>query len=125
MDKNNNLMPNVDMMRDGITRMQKMINETQTFLSEEEIEGSSGDGTVVVIMTAIGYFLDIRFDRRALEDGLGKFKERIKEAFADAFNKIKRTTEGQTMKLLKGMNVPQEFMADFAKDLSGLLESEE
>lgn len=104
-------------IKQSIADMQKQMQSTFTDLSKKEIFGESSDKTVKITMTATYTFVGIDFDERALKGGVKEFKYRIHEAWKDVTEKIQQMTQAETMRLLQGMNIPE--------DIRSLTDSEE
>ena len=99
----------LNQIKGSISGMQDNMKDTYEKLSGEEVIGKSNEKPeplVKVIVKANYEFVDLRFDKEALQGGVNEFKHRIKIAWADAIKQVQEITQARTMELLKGMNIP-------------------
>ena len=100
----------ISQIKNSISGMQDEMKNTYQKLSSEDVVGSSSetpDPFVKIIMKANYEFVDILFDKNALQGGVTEFRFRIKTAFNDAIGQVQKITQARTMELLQGMNIPQ------------------
>jgi DNA-binding protein YbaB len=100
-------------IRNSIVAMQQQMQTTYAKLGELLINGKSNDGLVEIIMTATYQFKDIKINAGAFGDAAGKFslkefENRLRQAWEDLSKKIQKTTQQETLELLKGMNIPED-----------------
>lgn len=98
----------LDEIKSSIANMQNQMQNTYANLADIKITGESHDKTVKIVMSATYDFEEIDFDERALQGGLKEFKFRIREAWKNVMDTAKETTQGKTMELLKGMDIPED-----------------
>jgi len=99
----------INQIKNSISGMQDQMKNTYQQLSSEDVVGKSGEtpeAFVQIVLKANYEFVDILFDKNALQGGVGEFKFRIKTAFNDAIQQVQKITQEKTMQLLQGMNVP-------------------
>jgi DNA-binding protein YbaB len=99
----------VDQIKNSISGMQDQMKDTYQQLSSEDVVGKSNETPnplVKVVLKANYEFVDLSFDKNALEGGVQEFKFRIKTAFNDAIAQVQKITQEKTMQLLQGMNIP-------------------
>jgi DNA-binding protein YbaB len=100
----------IDQIKNSISGMQDQMKQTYQQLSSEDVIGKSSETPtpyVEVVLKANYEFVDLAFDKNALQGGVTEFKHRIKTAFNDAIGQVQKITQERTMQLLQGMNVPQ------------------
>jgi DNA-binding protein YbaB len=99
----------LDQIKNSISGMQDDMKTTYDKLSGEQVVGQSSEKPepyVKVIVKANYEFVDLLFDKNALQGGVSEFKHRIKTAWSDALGQVQKITQERTMELLKGMNIP-------------------
>ena len=99
----------IDQIKNGIAGMQDQMKNTYQQLSSSDVVGRSNEKPspyVQIILKANYEFVDIQFEKNALDGGVGEFKFRIKTAFNDAIKQVQKITQEKTMQLLQGMNIP-------------------
>ena len=109
----------IDQIKNSIAGMQDQMKNTYQQLSSSDVVGKSAETPspfVQIILKANYEFVDIQFEKNALEGGVGEFKFRIKTAFNDAIKQIKKITQEKTMQLLQGMNMPPHLQQSLGKN---------
>lgn len=99
----------LNQIKNSISGMQDDMKSTYDKLSGEEVIGTSNetpDPFVKVVVKANYEFVDLLFDKQALQGGVSEFKFRIKTAWSDALSQVQKITQARTMELLQGMNIP-------------------
>src|SRR3989338_9313822 len=95
-------------IKNSIMDMQTQMQSTYQNLANVKVFGESIDKTVRITMTATYTFVDIEFNDKALQGGVGAFKTRIRESWEDVVKKIQEATQAKTMELLQQMQIPEE-----------------
>ena len=109
----------IDQLKNSIAGMQDQMKNTYEQLSSSDVTGQSAEKPtpyVKIILKANYEFVDIQFEKNALEGGVGEFKFRIKTAFNDAIKQIQKITQEKTMQLLQGMNMPPHLQQSLGKN---------
>jgi DNA-binding protein YbaB len=102
-------------LQEGVAEVQGKMQDIHGELDQTLLVGRSNDETVTVTMSATYAFKNIEIKEDALKGGLKKFEERLREAFENVTDDIRRRTQEQTMKLFENMPIPDGFDFDPAK----------
>ena len=98
---------NIQKMMKQAQEMQHKIATAQAKLEEEENEGSSGGGMVVVRMNGKGLLKKVTVDAKLMDPSEKEMLEDlIVAAHNDAKNKIDATANEQMSKIAGGLNLP-------------------
>lgn len=98
---------NIQKMMKQAQEMQNKIAEMQAKLEEEETEGSSGGGMVLVIVNGKGTAKKVTLDKSLLvPDDKEMLEDLIVAAFNDAKNKVEATVSDKMAKLTSGLGLP-------------------
>lgn len=87
-------------------KMQRQIAETQTALSQRELEVSSGGGAVVIKVNGHGEFLSLKLNPELLKEEPSFVEETILGAVKEAQTKAKALSEAEMRKATAGMSLP-------------------
>jgi DNA-binding YbaB/EbfC family protein len=98
---------NIQKMMKQAQEMQQKIADMQAKLEEEESEGSSGGGMVVVRLNGKGIMKKIAIDAKIIDPSEKEMLEDlIVAAFNDAKGKIEKTTNDEMSKIAGGLGLP-------------------
>ena len=116
-DQDNKLINDI---QSSIMGMQNQMQSTYKNLADIKVSGKSVDNSIEVVMTATYGFVDVKLTKEALAGGVKEFTTRLGEALGDVVKKIQETTQAETMKLLQGMQIPDEIKnMSLPKDVKG------
>src|SRR5579871_5511741 len=98
---------NLQKMMKQAQEMQQKIADLQTKLEEEESEGSSGGGIVIVRLNGKGMMKKINIDAKLMDPGEKEMLEDlIVAAFNDAKAKVEANFNEQMGKIAGGLGLP-------------------
>lgn len=98
---------NIQKMMKQAQDMQNKIAAMQAKLEEEETEGSSGGGMVVVSMSGKGLVKKLNIDKSLIDpNDKDMLEDLIVAAFNDAKNKVETNVSEQMAKITSGMGLP-------------------
>jgi len=98
---------NIQKMMKQAQEMQNKIASLQEKIAEEESQGSSGGGMVIVTMSGKGLVKKIHIDDKLIDPSEKEMLEDlIIAAFNDAKNKIENNMNDQMGKLTQGLGLP-------------------
>lgn len=99
---------NIQKMMKQAQEMQSKMATMQAKLEEEETEGTSGGGMVVVRMNGKGLAKKLTVDKSLIvPDDKEMLEDLIIAAFNDAKNKVDANINDQMAKITGGMGLPQ------------------
>ena len=94
-------------------KMQEKMKETQEALKKIEVEGTSGGGTVRIIMSGDGDLKKITFDDASLKEPKEILEDLVVAAAGDAKSKLKKKTTEEISKVTGGIGLPPGFKLPF------------
>jgi DNA-binding YbaB/EbfC family protein len=98
---------NIQKMMKQAQEMQQKIADMQAKLEEEESEGSSGGGMVVVRLSGKGLMKKITIDAKLMDPSEKEMLEDlIVAAHNDAKNKVEASASEKMSKIAGGLNLP-------------------
>lgn len=101
---------NLNNLMNEAKKMQQRMQDAQTELGNEKVEGKSGGGMVTVEMTCRHDVVKVTISPTLMEEEPEMLADLVAAAFNDAVRKVEKVSQEKIAKLTAGLNIPTDLM---------------